>query len=310
MLDTANVPEQEAIGILGVNLIYSAFYELQSKESFLEGVAQDVVKERIEIDYIDVRGPAFETWDRRSLLVYLASAGFAEAVFFPAKGPEVPPTEALYKKAVVLAPGYFGHVDAEHGQVHGRLLASGVQQLQNELGEPYGAPAGFFCLTASSFVPNEPPPQIPDLIRRIDALLAAGGDVLLFRQSELYQMTPLVNRYTKAPVRFVSGLSLVIRAFEDLYGHLEGSRLEALGRLFAQNVRIYAYPMTGGDLREWLNSVSMTGWEWSETDGWVSAAQLRRTGPLGHLFNYLLASNFLVPMPVPVAETATVDRHM
>jgi hypothetical protein len=310
MLDTANVPEQEAIGILGVNLIYSAFYELQSKESFLEGVAQDVVKERIEIDYIDVRGPAFESWDRRSLLVYLASAGFAEAVFFPANGPEVPPTEALYKKAVVLAPGYFGHVDAEHGQVHGRLLASGVQQLQNELGEPYGAPAGFFCLTASSFVPNEPPPQIPDLIRRIDALLATGGDVLLFRQSELYQMTPLVNRYTKAPVRFVSGLSLVIRAFEDLYGHLEGSRLEALGRLFAQNVRIYAYPMTGGDLREWLNSVSMTGWEWSETDGWVSAAQLRRTGPLGHLFNYLLASNFLVPMPVPVAETATVDRHM
>jgi hypothetical protein len=310
MLDTANVPEQEAIGILGVNLIYAAFYELQSKESFLEGVAQDVVKERIEIDYIDVRGPAFEGWDRRSLLVYLASAGFAEAVFFPANGPEVPPTEALYKKAVVLAPGYFGHVDAEHRQVHARLLASGVQQLQNELGEPHGAPAGFFCLTASSFVPNEPPPQIPDLIRRIDALLAAGGDVLLFRQSELYQMTPVVNRYTKAPVRFVSGLSLVIRAFEDLYGHLEGSRLEALGRLFAQNVRIYAYPMTGGDLREWLNSVSMTGWEWSETDGWVSAAQLRRTGPLGHLFNYLLASNFLVPMPVPVAETATVDRHM
>jgi hypothetical protein len=310
MLDTANVPEQEAIGILGVNLIYAAFYELQSKESFLEGVAQDVVKERIEIDYIDVRGPAFEGWDRRSLLVYLASAGFAEAVFFPANGPEVPPTEALYKKAVVLAPGYFGHVDAEHRQVHARLLASGVQQLQNELGEPHGAPAGFFCLTASSFVPNEPPPQIPDLIRRIDALLAAGGDVLLFRQSELYQMTPVVNRYTKAPVRFVSGLSLVIRAFEDLYGHLEGSRLEALGRLFAQNVRIYAYPMTGGDLREWLNSVSMTGWEWSETDGWVSAAQLRRTGPLGHLFNYLLASNFLVPMPVPMAETATVDRHM
>src|SRR6202167_5154274 len=83
MLDPANVLEQEDIGILGVNLIYSAFHELKTRESFLEGVAQDVVKERIEIDYIDVRGPAFETWDRRTLLVYLASAGFAEAVFFP-----------------------------------------------------------------------------------------------------------------------------------------------------------------------------------------------------------------------------------
>jgi hypothetical protein len=309
MLDPANVLEQEAIGSLGVNLIYSAFYELQTKESFLEGVAQDVVRERIEIDYVDVRGPAFETWDRRTLLVYLASAGFAEAVFFPSKGPAVPPTEALYKKAVVLAPGYFGHADADHAQVHARLLASGVQQLQNELGETQAVPAGFFCLTASSFAPNEPPPQIPDLIRRIDGLLPSG-DVLLFRQSELYHVTSFVNRHTKAPVRFVSGLSQVIRTFEDLYGNLEGSRLEALGRLFAQNVRSYAYPMTAADLREWLNSVSMTGWEWNETNGWVSAAQLRRAPPLGHLFNYLLGSNFLVPMPVPAAAEAALDHHM
>jgi hypothetical protein len=201
-------------------------------------------------------------------------------------------------------------VDADHSQVHARLLASGVEQLQNELGETHVVPAGFYCLTASSLAPNDPPPQIPDLVRRIDALLASGGDVLLFRQSELYHMTALVNRYTKAPVRFISGLSQVIRAFEDIYGNLEGRHLEALGRLFAQNVRIYAYPMTSGDLREWLNSFSTTGWEWNETNGWVSAAQLRRAPPVGHLYDYLLASNFLVPMPVPAAAEAALDRHM
>jgi hypothetical protein len=310
MLDPSNVLEQEAIGTLGVNLIYAAFYQLQNKESFLEGVAQDVVKERIEIDYIDVRGPVFETWDRRTLLAYLVSAGYAEAVFFPSKGDAVPPTEALYKKAVALAPGYFSHVDAEHGQVHAQLLASGIQQLQSELGDTRAVPAGFFGLTASASGPNEPPPQIPDLIRRIDALLAAGGDVLLFRQSELYHMTALINRYTKAPVRIVSGLSLVIRAFDNLYGNLEGTHLEALGRLFAQNVRIYAYPMTDGDLREWVNSFSTTGWEWNETNEWVSAAQLRRAGPLGHLYAYLLASNFLVPMPVPAARGAEASSDV
>jgi hypothetical protein len=303
MVDRANVLQQEAIGILGVNLIHSAFYELQTKESFLEGVAQDVVKERIEIDYIDLRGPAFETWDRLALQVHLVSAGFAEAVFFPSKGQAVPPTEALYKKAVVLAPGFFGHVDAAHAQVHTRLLASGIQQLQNELGETRTVPAGFFCLTASSFAPNEPPPQIPDLIRRIAGLLASGGDVLLFRQRELYHITAFVNRYTTAPVRFVAGLSLIIRAFEDLYGNLEGSRLEALGRLFAQNVCIYAHPMTAGDLREWLNNFSKTGWEWNETNGWVSASQLRRAPPLGHLYAYVLANSFLVSMPVPAARS-------
>src|SRR5258707_2024290 len=104
MLDPSNVLQQEAIGILGVNLIYTAFYGLQSKESFLEGLAQDVVNERIEIDYVDLRGPAFESWDRRTLLAHLVYAGLADAVFFPSKRPTAPPTEALYKKAVVLAP--------------------------------------------------------------------------------------------------------------------------------------------------------------------------------------------------------------
>ena len=97
----------------------------------------------------------------------------------------------------------------------------------------------------------------------------------------------------------------MIRAFEDPYGSLEGRRLEALSRLFAQNVRIYAYPMTAADLREWIKSFSAGGWEWSETNDWVSAKQLRLAPPLGHLYAYLLATNFLVPTQIPVPPTAS-----
>src|ERR1700722_1186710 len=263
--DPSNALQQEAVGILGVNLIYATFYEAQTKESFLEGLAQGVVAQRIEIDYVDLRGPAFESWDRRALQVHLVCAGLAEMVFFPAKGSIVPPTEVLHKKAVVLAPGFFGHTDPAHSQVHLRLLTSGVQELQEDLGETKSPPAGFFCLNVAPYTPDEPAPEIPDLLRRIDALLAAGGDVLFFRQPELYHMTTLVNRHTSAPVRFVAGLSLMIRASEDVYDNLAGRRLEALARLFAQNVRIYVYPMTATDLREWLPSVSVTGWEGRET---------------------------------------------
>jgi hypothetical protein len=299
MRDPSNALQQQAVGILGVNLIYAAFYEMQTRESFLEGLTQDVVAERIEIDYVDLRGPAFESWDRRDLQVHLVRAGFAEAVFFPARGSVVPPAEILHRKAVVLAPGYFGHSDPTHSHVHLRLLASAVQELQGDLGETKSAPAGFFCLTLAPLTPDEPAPEVPDLLRRIDTLLAAGGDVLLFRKPELYDMTALVNRHTQAPVRFVAGLSLLIRAFEDIYGNLEGRLLEALARLFAQNVRIYVYPMTVTDLQEWLKSTSADGWEWSETNGWVAASQLRRAPPLGHLFAYLLASNFLIPVRHP-----------
>jgi hypothetical protein len=299
MRDPSNVLEQEAIGILGVNLIYAAFYELQSEESFLAGLAQDVVRERIEIDYVDLRGPAFESWDRRTVLAHLVSGGFAEAVFFSSKGPAVPPTEALYKKALVLAPGYFAHGDSAHSQVHMQLLDAAIQELRKELGDAKVAPAGVFCLTAAPITPHEPVPEVPDLLRRINALLAAGGDVLLFRQSELYNMKALVNRYTQAPVRFAVGVSLMIQALEGIYGNLEGRLLEALARLLAQNVRIYVYPMNSAELREKLESFAVSGWEWSETNGMVSATEMRHAPPLGHLFAYLLASNFLVPMEVP-----------
>ena len=303
MRDPSNLLQQEAIGILGVNLIYAAFHQLQTKESFLEGVAQDVEK-RIEIDYVGLRGLAFETWDRRELLAHLVRAGLAEAVFFSSSDSPVPPTEVLYKKAVVLAPGYFEHVDPIHAEIHARMLTSAIQQLRGELEETKSAPRGFFCLPAVPRKAEDPPPAAPDLLQRIDALLARGGDVLLFREQELYTMTDFVNRYTKEPVRFVMGLSLLIRALENRYSKLGGRLLEALSRLFAQNVRIYVYPMTAADLQQSILNISATGWEWSEMNGWVSARQLRPAAPLGHLYDYVLASNFLVPMQMPAALTA------
>ncbi len=302
--DSSNVLQQEAIGILGVNLIHAAFYQLGTKESFFAGLAQDVPRERIEIDFVDFRGPAFASWDRSTLLAYLVHAGLAEAVFFSSTGAAVPPTEALYKKAVVLAPGYFGHVDPAHGRIHSQMLAAALEELRKELGETGSQAMGVFCLSAAPLRPEDSAPEVPDLMRRIGALLAQHGEVLLFRQRELYSMTALVNRHTKAPVRFVVGLSLLIRALDDSYFNLEGRRLEALSLLFAQNVRIYAYPMTTVDLRESIGSFSATALEWSETNGWVSAKQLRIAPPLGHLYAYLLASDFLVPMQIPAALAA------
>lgn len=303
MLDASNPLQQEAIGILGVNVIYAVFYQLGAKESFFESVAQDLEK-RIEIDDVELRGPAFEGWDRRATLAYLVGAGLAEAVCFSASESPAPPIEILHKKAVVLAPGSFDHVDPTHAAIHERMLATAVQQLRGELDEKAPVPAGFFCLSAMALRPGDPPPQIPDLLKRIDALQGRGEAVLLFRDRELYSMTALVNRYTKESVRFVVGLSLLVRVFEYRYSALAGSFLEGLSRLLAENVRIYAYPMSAKDLQESIQSISATGWQWTDTNGWVSADQLRLAPPLGHLFDYVLASNFLVPLKIPGALAA------
>ena len=308
MRDPSNPLQQEAVGILGVNLIYAVFYQLQTKESFLENVAQNVEK-RIEIDDVEVRGTAFEGWDQRAILAQLVCAGLAEVVCFPSRGTPVPPTEVLHKKAIVLAPGSFEHPDPAHAAIHEQLLASGVDQLRGELDEKDAAPIGFFCLSAMPLVETEPAPGIPDLLTRIDGLVARGSDVLLFRERELYSMTALVNRYTKERVRFVVGLSILVRVWQYRYRALPGGFLEALSGLLAHNVRIYAYPMSTVDLRESIQSLSATGWEWTDTNGWVSARQLHPPPPLGHLYDYVLASNFLVPLEIPVALSADAIRQ-
>jgi hypothetical protein len=306
--DPSNPLEQEAIGILGVNLIYAVFYQLETKGSFFENIAQDVEK-RMEIDYAQVRGPAFEGWDQRAILAQLVCAGFAEAVYFPCSGPPVPPMEVLHKKATVLAPGSFEHVDVAHAAIHNQLLASGIQQLRGELSEKAPAPAGFFCFSAMPLRETDPPPGIDDLLERIDALHAHCGDVLLFRERELYGMTALVNRYTKEPIRFVIGLSLFVRIWEYRYNILPGSFLEALSRLLPQNVRIYLYPMPSKDLQQAVQSISATRWQWTDTNGWVSARQLQPPPPLGHLFEYVLESNFLVPLEIPESVKAHEPLH-
>jgi hypothetical protein len=301
--DPSNSLEQEAIGILGVNLIYAAFYQLEPRESFFRNIAQDLDK-RIEIDYAEVSGPAFEGWNQRAILVQLVCTGLAEAVCFPCSGPPVPPLEIIHKKATVLAPGSFEHLDSAHAAIHNQLLAAGIRQLREELSENDPAPIGFFCFSAMPLRDEDPAPDISDLLERIDALHRHCGDVLLFRERELYGMTGLVNRYTRERIRFVVGLSLLVRVWEYRYTKLTGSFLEALSRLLAQNVRIYAFPMSSRDLEEAIQSISTIRWHWIDTDGWVSARQLHPPPPLGHLYDYILASNFLVPLEIPGAVAA------
>jgi hypothetical protein len=302
MRDPSNLLEQEAIGILGVNLIYAAFYQLQAMESFLVDVAQDVEK-RIEIDYAEVRGSAFDGWDQRAILAHLVRAGLAESVYFPSIGSPAPPIEVLHKKTVVLAPGSFEQVDPTHVAIHEEMLEEGVQQLRGELDEKDPAPIGFFCISAMPLTEANPPPKLFDLLERIDVLQRRGCNVLLFRERELYYMTALVNRHTKEHVRFVVGLSLLVRVWEYSYARLPGTFLEALSRLLAQNVRIYAFPMRSRELHEALQTISAVGWKWTDANGWASARNLLPPPPLNHLYDYLLASNFLVPMEIPAALT-------
>ena len=121
-------------------------------------------------------------------------------------------------------------------------------------------------------------------------------------------MSAFANRYTKLRIHFAIGLTVLVRVLEDSYHDLPGALLEALARIFTQNVRISVYPMPAEELRRRSAAAKLIGWTWYETDGMVSADNLHPSEPLHSLYHYLLESEFiLVGKPAKVLPSASVS---
>ena len=290
LLDPTNLQQQEAVGILGVNLIYAAGHHLDSPENFLAGLFEDLSLSRMEIDFVELKGPVFDSWDKRKLHASLVTDGFAEAVAFSAEGDAIPPTELLYKKALVLAPGLFETAS----DLHGQLIQTTLAQLpEAELDQSKGS-LGLFCLSGQSRIPGGKAPEPDHLVRHVDELRKLGFGTLIFRARELYTMSAYVSRYTKSQVYFAVGLSVIIYALQDRYKNLDGALLEGTARLFTQNVRLSVYPMTEAALKARLQELGANAWSYEATEGLVYVDNLHPPDPIHFLFRYLLACGFVV----------------
>ena len=288
--DPTNLQQQEAVGILGVNLIYATVHHLDSPDAFLAGLFQDLSLQRLEIDLVDLKGQAFEAWDKRRLHTSLVTNGYAEAVAFTADGVAIPPTEMLYKKALVLAPGFFEIAS----DLHGQLIQSTLVQLPKEELEQSKGSLGLFCLPGQSTIPGGRAPTAEHLMQHVNDLQKLGFGTLIFRGIELYTMSAYVSRYTKSQVYFAVGLSVLIYAMQDRYKNLDGALLEGTARLFTQNVRLSVYPMTEAALKARLLELGANTWSYEVTDGLVYVDNLHPPEPIHFLFRYLLACGFVV----------------
>ncbi|MGB7437849.1 MAG: hypothetical protein WBR26_05365 [Candidatus Acidiferrum sp.] len=294
--DPSNVQQQEAVGILGVNLLYAVHHAIQNPSEFLASVFDDLGLHRIEIDCLELSGPAFDQWDSREMHAFLVAGGFAEAVVFPADNHILPPNELLYKRALVLAPGRFGQIEQRSMD----LISSTLAELPaEELKESKGG-LGLFCLSTTPGIPGLQPLPLQELLKVVEAMCQSGYGVMLFRAPELYQMSAFVNRYTKSRIHFAVGLSVLVRVMEDSYKNLPGSLLEGISRLFNQNVRLVVHPMPADELEKWVHDAGVTGWTWDQTNGLVHADELHPAKPLDYLYKYLLSEFWILPRRTPV----------
>ena len=289
--DPSNVQQQEAVGILGVNLIYAAYYVPGPAEEFLQSAFAKLGLQRIEIDCLEWRGPAFADWKRRDVHAFLVVGGYAEAVAFTADDQLTPPNELLYKRELVLAPGRFDNVC----DLHGDLIEDTLAQLpEEELKESKGG-LGLFCLSVAGISAPGQQASIKEILEHVEDLRRLGYGVMLFRAQELYTMTAFANRYTKSRIHFAVGLTVHVRVIQDRYNTLPGMQLEGLARLFTQNVRLIVYPLPAEELRRRAAAAGLTGWSWKETDGMVSVDNLHPPEPLDSLHQYLMHSELVLP---------------
>ncbi|QEL13354.1 TonB-dependent receptor [Limnoglobus roseus] len=239
MLDAENAQQQEALGIVGVNLLYGAFFHHHEPEHLLDSLLDSLTVQRLEIDMVEFSGAAFRAVDNRVMSLKLVQLGLSNAAMFAADGTVLQPSEVLYKKPILVERGSFRPVTRVHLDMH-RCAREQFLQEPAVRGE---AVVQLMELTMHSLmVAGELDYQ--DFLARADLLAAEGMTVLISNYFEYYRLAAYLARYTKKQIGIVMGLPTLREMFDEkFYTQLEGGILESFGRLFKNDLKLYIYPL-------------------------------------------------------------------
>jgi hypothetical protein len=128
MLDNDNILQQQALGIIGVNLLYGCYFYHEDPEKLLLSLLDDLSCDRIEIDMIRFEGADFKEVDNRLMSLYLVKHGYTQAAVFGPDGNVMQPYDALAKKHIVAIRGRFRPVT----NIFLDMLKKGQSQFEQE----------------------------------------------------------------------------------------------------------------------------------------------------------------------------------
>jgi hypothetical protein len=238
LLDTTAAREQEALGILGVNLIHAAFFRRNDPKASVASLIDDLSRDRVEIDMIKVSGPAFPNADNRLTSLQLVEQGLTDAAMFTAEGEVVQPSEVLYKKPILVERGSFRPAT----KLTLDLLERALEQFLQEPSVQGKKPVVLAEMTLRSLNPGNDAGH-EDFLARADILRALGFDVLISRFEPYYELAEYLASYTDGSIGLAVGLPAMRQvADEKYYTDLPGGVLESVGRLFKRSVKMYVYP--------------------------------------------------------------------
>ena len=269
MQDKENALQQEALGIVGVNLLYGAFFLYSDPELLIESLLDGLTTQRISIDMIELSGIEFRQVDNRLMAMKLVQLGLSGAAMFDPKGTVLQPAEVLYKKNVLVERGSFRpvcHVNID-------MLRSAREAFSRDLGEGQGEIVELMELTMRNLREEGGEVDRADFLARADMLAASGKTVIISDYFEYYRLAAYLNRHIKnGKISITMGAASLRELFDEkYYTDLEGGILESFGRLFKNDLRLYIYPLLD-----------------QKSDQLITAQNLQVATGLRNLYAYLL----------------------
>jgi hypothetical protein len=240
MLDAEASLQQEALGIVGVNLLFGGFFLHHEPESMVESLLDKLTTGRVEIDMIKFEGIEFRSVDNRLMALKLVQLGLSGAAMFGANGEVLQPSDVLYKKAVLVERGSFRpptHVNFD-------MLECALKKFTCDPSVADKEVLPIFELTMRNLLAGGREVDRRDFLARADLLAACGMTVLISDYFEYYRLAAYLSWRTKERIGIVMGVPSLIELFDDkYYTALPGGILESFGRLFKHNLKLYIYPL-------------------------------------------------------------------
>ena len=230
--------QQESAGILGVNLLHGCMFHSDNPKMIIKKLFDNISKGHLEINMIQMNGPDFDYVDNRLLSLYLVKERMTDAVIFSPDGVNLQPSDVLYKKNILAIRGSFRpvtkvNIDMIKNGYNKFILENRVQKEDLQV---------LFEITLSN-LSSEGEIDEQDFLDRADILCSLGQTVLISNYQRYYKLLDYFSRFTKKRMGIIMGVPNLKQIFEEkYYRHLSGGILEAFGRMFNRDLKIYLYP--------------------------------------------------------------------
>lgn len=237
MLDNDNSLQQQAIGILGVNMIYGCYRYNHDLELLMQSLI-DSLRGRVKIDMVRLTGPDFEHVDNRLLSLWLVKHGLTEVAMFGPDGQNVHASEFLYKKHALVVRGSFRPPTV----VNLDMIKSSFQQFIQEPDVDQKKAQLLTEITLDN-LRGDGELDEQDFLDRATLLNALGQTVVISDCEQHQRLAAYLADYRVEQLGIVLGVRILLDLVSEKYiENMGGQLLTAFGELFSHHVRIYVYP--------------------------------------------------------------------